>query len=144
MLSNPIPRDVLVLGKYLGGVLSLFPIVVMSFTVGVVIASASPATDFDVGDLLRLTMVTPYFAVIRVNLLPFRHALIRVDEGGQQSTLILSMFIWGILTIVHSNIATLQSRNFHYINLNRKEKIDNRFSRYGKVSRRNEMPMSSK
>ena len=31
VLSNPVPRDALVLGKYLGGMLSLFPIVVMSF-----------------------------------------------------------------------------------------------------------------
>jgi hypothetical protein len=53
VLSNPVPRDMLVLGKYFGGMLSLFRIVVLSFTVGLVIAYASPATTFGGGDLLR-------------------------------------------------------------------------------------------
>ena len=57
VLSNPISRDTLIFGKYLGGMLSLFPIVTMSFAVGIVIAYAAPTTDFDVSDLLHLGMV---------------------------------------------------------------------------------------
>ena len=111
VLSNPIPRDVLVLGKYLGGVLSLFPIVVMSFTVGVVIASASPATDFDVGDLLRLTMVL-LISLLYVSICYLLGMLLSVWTKEAATTLILSMFIWGILTIVHSNIATFAVAKF--------------------------------
>ena len=111
VLSNPIPRDVLVLGKYLGGVLSLFPIVVISFTVGVVIASASPATDFDVGDLLRLTMVL-LISLLYVSICCLLGMLLSVWTKEAATTLILSMFIWGILTIVHSNIATFAVAKF--------------------------------
>ena len=111
VLSNPIPRDVLVLGKYLGGVLSLFPIVVMSFTVGIVIAYASPATDLDVGDLLRLVMVL-FVSLLYVSICYLLGMLLSVWTKEAATTLILSMFIWGILTIVHSNIATFAVAKF--------------------------------
>ena len=111
VLSNPIPRDRLVLGKYLGGMLSLFPIVVMSFTVGMVIASASPATDFDVGDLLRLVMVL-VVSLLYVSTCYLLGLLLSVWTKEAATTLILSMFIWGILTIVHSNIATFAVAKF--------------------------------
>ncbi len=111
VLSNPIPRDRLVLGKYLGGMLSLFPIVVMSFTVGMVIASASPATDFNVGDLLRLAMVL-VVSLLYVSTCYLLGLLLSVWTKEAATTLILSMFIWGILTIVHSNIATFAVAKF--------------------------------
>ena len=111
VLSNPIPRDRLVLGKYLGGMLSLFPIVVISFTVGIVIASASPATDFDVADLLRLIMVL-VVSLLYVSTCYLLGLLLSVWTKEAATTLILSMFIWGILTIVHSNIATFAVAKF--------------------------------
>ena len=111
VLSNPIPRDALVLGKYLGGMLSLFPIVVMSFTVGIVIAYASPATDFDVGDLLCLVMVL-VVSLLYVSICYLLGMLLSVWTKEAATTLILSMFIWGILTIVHSNVATFAVAKF--------------------------------
>ena len=111
VLSNSIPRDVLMLGKYLGGVLSLFPIVTVSFTVGAVIAYASPATDFDGGDLLRLVMVLGV-SLSYVSICYLLGMLLSVWTKEAATTLILSMFIWGILTIVHSNIATFAVEKF--------------------------------
>lgn len=111
VLSNPIPRDVLVFGKYLGGMLSLFPIVVISFTVGLVIAYASPATDFDGADLLSLTMVL-LISLLYVSICYLLAMLLSVWTKEAATTLILSMFIWGILTIVHSNIATFAVAKF--------------------------------
>ena len=111
VLSNPVPRDALVLGKYLGGVLSLFPIVVVSFTVGIVIAYASPATDFDVGDLLRLVVVL-VVSLLYVSICYLLGMLLSVWTKEASTTLILSMFIWGLLTIVHSNIAAFAVEKF--------------------------------
>ena len=111
VLSNPIPRDVLVLGKYLGGVLSLFPIVMISFTVGVVIASASPATAFDGDSLLRLIMVL-IVSLLYVSTCYLLGMLLSIWTKEAATTLILSMFIWGILTIVHSNIAIFAVEKF--------------------------------
>ena len=111
VLSNPIPRDALVLGKYLGGVLSLFPIVTVSFTVGVVMAYASPATDFGGDDLLRLVMVL-VVSLLYVSLCYLLGMLLSVWTKEAATTLILSMFIWGIVTILHSNVATFAVAKF--------------------------------
>ncbi len=111
VLSNPIPRDTLIFGKYLGGVLSLFPIVVISFSVGTVIAYTSPATDFDGGDLLCLVMVL-VVSLLYVSICYLFGLLLSVWTKTAATTLILSMFIWGILTIVHSNVATFAVAKF--------------------------------
>ena len=111
VLSNPVPRDVLVLGKYLGGMLSLFPIVVTSFTVGIVIAYVSPATDFDVADLLHLVIVL-LVSLLYVSICYLLGLLLSVWTKTAATTLILAMFIWGILTIVHSNVATFAVTKF--------------------------------
>ncbi len=111
VLSNPIPRDVLVFGKYLGGILSLFPIVTISFTVGVVIAYASPATDFSGAALLRVVMVL-FVSLLYVSICYLLGMLLSVWTKEAATTLILSMFIWGILTIVYSNIATFAVAKF--------------------------------
>ena len=111
VLSNPVSRDLLVLGKYLGGMLSLFPIVVISFVVGVVIASASPSTIFNVGDLLCLVTVLGV-SLLYVSTCYLLGMLLSVWTKEAATTLILSMFIWGILTIVHSNVATFAVAKF--------------------------------
>ena len=111
VLSNPVPRDALVLGKYLGGMLSLFPIVVMSFAVGIVIAYAAPTTNFDVSDLLRLVIVL-VVSLLYVSICYLLGLLLSVWTKTAATTLILSMFIWGILTIVHSNVATFAVAKF--------------------------------
>ena len=111
VLSNPIPRDALVLGKYLGGMLSLFPIVVVSFTVGLVIAYASPATDFNGADLLSLAMVL-VISLLYVSICYLLGMFLSVWTKEAATTLILSMFIWGILTILHSNVATFAVAKF--------------------------------
>ncbi|MDE0088323.1 MAG: ABC transporter permease [Candidatus Poribacteria bacterium] len=111
VLSNPVPRDRLILGKYLGGMLSLFPIVVISFVVGLVIAVASPTITFNGSDLLRLVIVL-IVSLLYVSVCYLLGLLLSVWTKAAATTLILSMFIWGILTIVHSNIATFAVAKF--------------------------------
>ena len=111
VLSNPIPRDTLVIGKYLGGMLSVFPIVIVSFIVGILIAYTSPATDFNSSDLFRLAAVL-ILSLLYVSTCYLLGMLLSVWTKEATTTLILSMFIWGILTIVHSNIATFAVMKF--------------------------------
>ena len=111
VLSNPIPRDTLMAGKYFGGMLSLFPIMIISFIVGILITYASPATDFNGSDLLRLVAVL-ILSLLYVSTCYLLGMLLSVWTKEATTTLILSMFIWGILTIVHSNIATFAVMKF--------------------------------
>ena len=103
VLSNAIPRDTIVLGKYLGGMLSLFPIVLMSLIVALLIALSSRVTAFDGNDIAHIVLI---FAVslLYVSTWYLLGLLLSIWTKTAATTLILSMFIWVMLTSVHSNV----------------------------------------
>ena len=111
VLSNSIPRDTVVLGKYLGGMLSLFPIVVVSLIVALLIAFSSPVTGFDGNNIAHVVLI---FAVslLYVSTWYLLGLLLSVWTKTAATTLILSMFIWVILTSVHSNVVTFAVEKF--------------------------------
>ncbi len=111
VLSNAIPRDTLVLGKYLGGMLSLIPIVVISFLVALLLAQASPATDFDGADMGRMGVML-VVSLLYVSTWYLVGLLLSIWTKEAATTLILSMFLWVLLTIVHSNLATFAVEKF--------------------------------
>ncbi len=102
VLSNSIPRDTIVLGKYLGGMLSLFPIVLMSLIVALIITLSSRVTAFDRNDIAHIVLI---FAVslLYVSTWYLLGLLLSIWTKTAATTLILSMFIWVMLTSVHSN-----------------------------------------
>lgn len=105
VLSNAVPRDTIVLGKYLGGMCSLLPIVGVSLLFALLFAYASPATAFDGNDLGHIALI---FAVslVYVSTWYLLGLLFSVWTKTAATTLILSMFVWVIVTTVHSNVAT--------------------------------------
>ena len=111
VLSNAIPRDMIVLGKYLGGMLSLFPIVLISLIVALVIALSSPVTAFDGNHISHVVLI---FAVslLYVSTWYLLGLLLSIWTKTPATTLILSMFVWVMLTIVHSNMATIVVEKF--------------------------------
>lgn len=111
VLSNAIPRDTLVLGKYLGGMLSLLPILVVSLMVSFLIAYLSPATAFDGKDIAHIVLI---FAVslLYVSTWYLLGLLFSVWTREAATTLIFSMFVWVILTSVHSNLITFAVSEF--------------------------------
>ena len=111
VLSNAVPRDVIVLGKYLGGMLSLFPIVLVSLIVALVIALSSRATAFDGNDISHIVLI---FAgsLLYVSTWYLLGLLLSIWTKAPATTLILSMVIWVMLTIVHSNMATIVVEKF--------------------------------
>ena len=82
VLSNSIPRDTIVFGKYLGGMLSLFPIVLMSLIVALIIALSSRVTAFEGNDIAHIVLIFGCFAVVRVNVVSFRVTAVGLDEDG--------------------------------------------------------------
>ena len=111
VLSNSIPRDTIVLGKYLGGMLSLFPIVVVSLIVALLLALSSPDIAFDGNDIAHVVLI---FAVslLYVSTWYLLGLLLSVWTKEATATLILSMFIWVLLTSVHANVATFAVAKF--------------------------------
>ncbi len=111
VLSNSIPRDTVVLGKYLGGMLSLFPIVVVSLIVALLLALSSPDIAFNGNDIAHVVLI---FAVslLYVSTWYLLGLLLSVWTKEATTTLILSMFLWVILTSVHANVATFAVTKF--------------------------------
>lgn len=111
VLSNAIPRDMIVLGKYLGGMLSLFPIVFTSLIVALIIALSSRVTAFDGNDISHIVLI---FAVslLYVSTWYLLGLLLSIWTKTPATTLILSMVIWVMLTIVHANMAAIVVEKF--------------------------------
>ena len=111
VLSNAIPRDVVVLGKYLGGMLSLFPIVLVSLIVALLLAISAPATAFDGDDLAHIILICGV-SLLYVSTWYLLGLVLSVWTKEAATTLILSMFIWVLLTGVHSNMVTFAVEKF--------------------------------
>ena len=111
VLSNAIPRDVVVLGKYLGGMLSLFPIILVSLLVVLLISFTSPVTAFDGNDLAHIILIFGV-SLLYVSTWYLLGLVLSVWTKEAATTLILSMFIWVILTSVHSNVVTFAVEKF--------------------------------
>ena len=111
VLSNAIPRDTIVLGKYLGGMLSLFPIVVVSLIAALLVAFSSSDIAFDGNDVAHVVLI---FAVslLYVSTWYLLGLLLSIWTKEATTTLILSMFIWVVLTSVHANVATFAVSKF--------------------------------
>lgn len=111
VLSNSIPRDTVVLGKYLGGMLSLFPIVVVSLVVALLLALSSSDIAFDGNDIAHVVLIF-VVSLLYVSTWYLLGLLLSVWTKEATTTLILSMFIWVILTSVHANVATFAVSKF--------------------------------
>ncbi|MYC78588.1 ABC transporter permease [Candidatus Poribacteria bacterium] len=111
VLSNSIPRDTVILGKYLGGMLSLFPIVLVSLIVALLIAVSSPVTGFDGNDIAHIVLMFGV-SLLYVSTWYLLGLLLSVWTKTAATTLILSMFIWVILTSVHANVVTFAVDKF--------------------------------
>ena len=111
VLSNAIPRDTVVLGKYLGGMLSLFPIVLVSLIVALLIAGSSPVTGFDGNDIAHIVLIFGV-SLLYVSTWYLLGLLLSVWTKEAATTLMLSMFIWVVLTSVHANVVTFAVDKF--------------------------------
>lgn len=111
VLSNAIPRDTIVLGKYLGGMLSLFPIVLISLIVALIIALSSRVTAFDGNDISHIVLIFGV-SLLYVSTWYLLGLLLSIWTKTPATTLILSMVIWVMLTVVHSNMATFVVERF--------------------------------
>ena len=111
VLSNSIPRDAVILGKYLGGMLSLFPIVLMSLIVALLIAISSPVTGFDGNDIAHIVLIFGV-SLLYVSTWYLFGLLLSIWTKEAATTLILSMFVWVVLTSIHANVVTFAVDKF--------------------------------
>ena len=102
MFSNSVKRSTLLLGKFLGGLLSLLIPLLLSFLLGLLIASFSPLIDFQSPEHGRLGFI---FLLSALYLTSFFTLGIFVSTLTRRSkiTLLISLLIWVFLLFIVPN-----------------------------------------
>ena len=111
VLSNAIPRSVLILGKYLGSLFSMVPIVIISLVVAYFITHTSASIVFDGKDIARLMLIF-IVSLLYVSIWCLLGILLSIWTQEASTTLMLAMFIWVVFTVVHSNVAEFAVEKF--------------------------------
>jgi ABC-type transport system involved in multi-copper enzyme maturation permease subunit len=101
-LSNPIPRGVLLLGKYLGGMLSLVPPLMMSLLAGLLVVLRSPYTSIASSDWARIGLFS-LVSLIYVSVFFTLGMLFSSRSRRAATALMLAMFFWVIFALVWPN-----------------------------------------
>jgi ABC-type transport system involved in multi-copper enzyme maturation permease subunit len=111
MLSNAVPRDVVLLGKWVGGTLSIVVPFIMSFLLGILMVSV-----FWQGDLQftedALTRIVLILGVSTLYVMVFFLMGMAFSTFTERSTtsLIMSLFAWVFFVLVVPNIAPVIAR----------------------------------
>jgi ABC-type transport system involved in multi-copper enzyme maturation permease subunit len=109
MLTNSLPRDTVLISKWVGGTLSILIPFVLSFALGVLLVVARPNVAFAGGAAIRILILLGlsmvYIAVF------FLIGMVFSTFSARASTaLILSLFAWVFFVLVVPNVAPVISR----------------------------------
>jgi len=109
MLTNSVPRDVVLLGKWIGGTISiLFPFVV-SFGLGILLVSLNPSIAFTDEAVTRIILI--FFAsMMYISVFFLMGMVFSVFTSRSSTSLILSLFAWVFFVLVIPNLAPVIAR----------------------------------
>jgi ABC-type transport system involved in multi-copper enzyme maturation permease subunit len=112
VLSNPIPRARLLLGKYIGGILPLSILVVFSLLVGLLVMSLSPSVRIEWSDWPQVLLIV---CVILIYSSAFYTlgVLLSVICGRSATALMLLLFLWVLLVVVVPASASYIASRIH-------------------------------
>ncbi len=104
-LSNAVPRGVLLLGKYLGGMLSLVVLLMLSLLVGLQIILFSPYAMMSASDWARIGLFC-FVSLIYVSAFFTLGLLFSSLTRRSATALMLVMFFWVVFVLVWPNAVT--------------------------------------
>ncbi len=109
MLTNAVPRDIILVGKWIGGTLSIIVPFIASFMIGILLVWIRPDVSFadEAGTrvVLIMAVATLYICIF------FLIGMVFSTFTAQASTsLILSIFAWVIFVLVIPNLAPVIAR----------------------------------
>lgn len=109
MLSNPVPRDQLILGKAIGGFVSLILPLVIPFLMGLILLNVFPGVLLTAEDWIRLGIVLVCF-LLYISVFFNLGLFISSRTHRSSSSLFILLFIWVILIFIIPKAATMVSR----------------------------------
>jgi hypothetical protein len=103
-LSNPAPRSTLLLGKYLGGMAVLLPLLAMGFALSLLVFLTSPLVHFTAQEWVSLVTI---FAVSALFLSAAYLAGLVISTRSRHSgtSLVASLFVWVVAVLLLPEVA---------------------------------------
>jgi len=111
MLTNSIPRDVILIGKWIGGTLSLLIPFMLSFAIGVLLVAIRPNIGMT-GDAFSRVMLIFIFALLYISVFFLIGLVFSTFSARSSTALILSLFAWVFFVLIIPNLAPVISRQF--------------------------------
>jgi ABC-type transport system involved in multi-copper enzyme maturation permease subunit len=123
MLSNAIPRYQILIGKYIGGIFSIFLFIATGFITSLWVVTSSTLIQFSGSDWHALSLI--FFAsLLYVSLLFMLGMLISCITKRSATTLIFILFLWVFFVFLIPNGAGYIAS--HFIKVDSAEKVDSK------------------
>ncbi|MCD6506266.1 ABC transporter permease subunit [Candidatus Poribacteria bacterium] len=99
MLSNDVPRDTVLLGKYLGGMVSLLLPLMVSLLGGLLVMQLSPGISLKGADWARIGLIF-LVSLLYLSLFYLLGLLLSIRTHRSSTALMFAMFLWVTLVLI--------------------------------------------
>ncbi len=110
MLSNSVPRDLLVVGKWIGGYISLLLPFLVAFLVGMLLVSIVSGIKFTTHELTRIGVYL-LITCLYISVFFTMGLLISSWTHRSSTSLMIGLLVWVIIVLGIPNIAPIISKN---------------------------------
>ena len=121
MLSNSIPRYQILLGKFVGGIITISITILIGFLVGVIILTISPIINLSSSELSRIILMF-FISIIFVGVFYSLGLFISSLTKRASTSLILLLFLWILYVLVIPDLSIYITSNLK--SAESREKID--------------------
>jgi len=109
MLANPASRGAVLLGKWLGNLVSLAVPFLLVSALGIAVLSLDPAIRFSAGQSARLAIILA-LSLVYIAFFLSLGMLVSALTRRASSSLVMLLFVWALLVFVLPNLGTLAAR----------------------------------
>jgi ABC-type transport system involved in multi-copper enzyme maturation permease subunit len=114
VLSNSVPRHQLLMGKFVGGMMTVSLPLLVGLLAGLIVVWFSGDVALDAGDWVRLGLVV-IASLLYISLFFTLGILISSLTGRSATSLVLLLFLWVVLVIIVPNVGPYVAKRMRHI-----------------------------
>jgi len=122
MLSNAISRDTILMGKYVGGMLSLIPSLLCSFILALLVMQTSPSVALSGADYLRLGLIVG-LSLVYISACFCFGLFVSSRTKHSSTSLVFALFFWVMAVFIYPNASNYLAGKLRPIDSQRKVDI---------------------
>lgn len=111
MLTNPVPRDIVLVGKWVGGIISIIVPLILAMLTGLLLSVSISSISFAEIEWNRLGMIF-FTSILYISFFFALGMLFSSITNNSSTSLIISLFAWVFLVLVIPNISPVLARQF--------------------------------